>query len=269
MGFVDSIFETLGPLSRGMLLVVASEAASKDPEKLATIVEHAQVTRLITVASLALALTADSNVRRRLAGLQTWTLSGEALSGDLLQRLLLAVPGCRIVNLYGSSEVAADATYYVAAEWEEGAVPIGHPISNTQVYVVDESLQAVPIGVSGELCVGGVGLARGYFGRSGLTGECFVPSPFGEGARLYRTGDLARWRGDGNLEYLGRLDHQVKVRGFRIELGEIEAALRSHAGIKDTAVVAREEGSGEKRLVAYVVPSGEADPAAAPMQFGL
>ena len=167
--------------------------------------------------------------------------------------------GAELFNLYGPTEAAIDVTYW---ECETGtrrrSIPIGWPIINTQVYVLDEQLRVAPVGVKGELYVGGESLAHGYWQRAELTAERFVPHPYSTiaGARLYRTGDVVRWNKAGELEYLGRNDQQVKIRGYRIETGEIEAVLSRHAEVREAAVVVREAKSGDKQLVAYVV--GEA-----------
>jgi amino acid adenylation domain-containing protein len=258
IGFVDAVFELLGPLTRGVPLVIVRDDASKDPSELISIVARERITHLITVPSLASALIEEPQIKNSMGGLRSWTLSGEALSEDLLRQLLNVLPKCRFINLYGSSEVAADATCFLAERWKGGVVPIGRPIANTQLYVLDRSLHLVPVGVSGELYVGGAGLARGYVGRDDLTAERFVPDPFGgSGGRLYRTGDIARWRSDGELEYLGRADQQVKVRGYRIELGEIETMLTAHSRVSQCAVIVRTE-NGDSRLVAYYIPAGDA-----------
>jgi hypothetical protein len=188
--------------------------------------------------------------------------SGEALPLELQRRFFERLPGPALHNLYGPTEAAVDVSAW-ACEREEprGAVPIGRPISNLQLYVLDRHLEPVPVGVAGELYIGGVGLARGYHRRPDLTAERFVPHPFPPepGARLYRTGDLARSWPDGRIEYLGRTDHQVKLRGFRIELGEIEAVLLRHSAVRECVVVLRRGPSGDGRLLAYVaLKAGEA-----------
>jgi acyl carrier protein len=183
---------------------------------------------------------------------------------DLCRRFHEQIPHCVLLNLYGSSEVAADATWYDTRQIGSlQSVPIGRPIANTQIYILDRCLQPVPVGVPGELYVGGANLARGYFSRPELTAERFLE--FGdEQSRIqnpkptiYKTGDLARYRPDGTIEYLGRLDHQVKIRGVRIELGEIESVLRRHPAVRDAVVVARADTPGAMRLVAYVVMGDE------------
>ncbi|NDE72273.1 MAG: amino acid adenylation domain-containing protein, partial [Actinobacteria bacterium] len=182
-------------------------------------------------------------------------IGGEALGSSLVQPWLCHAPETRVINEYGPTESVVGCIVYQAhkADSLDRDVPIGAPISNTQIYILDSSLAPLPIGSIGELYIAGAGLARGYLGRPGLTSERFIACPFGEmGSRMYRTGDLARWREDGNLEYVGRADHQVKIRGFRIELGEIESALSQIEGVGQVSVQAREV-AGEKRLVAYLV----------------
>jgi acyl-CoA synthetase (AMP-forming)/AMP-acid ligase II len=190
--------------------------------------------------------------------------SGEPLPFDL-QEEFFRKASAELHNLYGPTEAAVDVTNW-ACQRRSGrtVVPIGRPLSNTRAYIMDRHSQPVPVGVPGELHLGGVQVGRGYHQRPDLTAEKFVPDPFGAswGARLYRTGDLCRWLSDGEIEYLGRLDHQVKFRGFRIELGEIEEVLRQHPAIHDAVVVAPGDGPGAKGLAAYVVADGRLSPPA-------
>jgi acyl-CoA synthetase (AMP-forming)/AMP-acid ligase II len=185
--------------------------------------------------------------------------SGEALPVELQRQALKQFHWAKLFNLYGPTEATIDVTQWACKDDNHGSVAIGQPISDTKTCILDTNLNPVPQGVAGELYLGGVGLARGYLNRGGLTTERFIADPFdGKGGRLYRTGDLARWRGDGQLEYLGRLDNQVKVRGFRIELGEIEAQLLLQPEVRQAVVVAR-EGQGGTRLAAYVSAQAGAD----------
>jgi hypothetical protein len=186
--------------------------------------------------------------------------SGEALPVELQQRFFECLD-VELHNLYGPTEASVDVTFWQCKPDEEShTVPIGAPIANTQIYILDKNHNIVPVGVAGELFIGGVGLARGYLGQPSLTADRFIPNPFNGafGERLYATGDRARYRPDGNVEFLGRLDYQVKIRGFRIELPEIETALGRHPFVQDVVVTAHEDEPGQHYLVAYVVSSPEA-----------
>jgi amino acid adenylation domain-containing protein len=265
MSFVDSVQELLGPLLRGIRTVLIPNEVLQDPHRLVQTLTAYQVTRILLVPSLLrVLLDAYADLQRQLPSLKLWFVGGETLSRELWQRFRERMPQSRLVNIYGASEDAADATWYDTGRMCKNlvSVPIGRPIANTQTYVLDSDLQPVPLGVPGELHVGGVGLARGYLNRPELTAEKFIPHPYSteSGARLYKTGDLARYLPDGNLEYLGRLDHQVKLRGFRIEPGEIETVLQQHPLVRETVVLAREDQLGQKQLIAYVIVSPEHAP---------
>jgi amino acid adenylation domain-containing protein len=252
ISFVDAVFEIFGPLCSGSRLVLIPEA--QDPSKIAAVIARERITHLLTVPTLARCMLADPRIMRQLATLRIWTLSGEEITAELLTGLQRQLPDCEFIMQYGASEVSSDAALYKSRRFMGERVPIGAPFANVQTYVVDSYGALTPIGVTGEICVGGVGVARGYLNKPQLTAERFVPDPFAPDpdARLYRTGDLGRWRPDGLLESLGRKDQQVKIRGFRVELGEVEAQLRRQPGVADTVVVMREDEEGETRLVAYV-----------------
>ncbi|HEV7551698.1 MAG TPA: amino acid adenylation domain-containing protein, partial [Candidatus Angelobacter sp.] len=257
--FDVSVWEFFWPLLEGAKLVVARPGGHQDPDYLATLIEERQITTLHFVPSM-LAVFLDEERPKQCKSIRRVVCSGEALPLELARRCLASMPWAGLHNLYGPTEAAIDVTYWKClADDTHPSVPIGKAIANIRVYVVDKGMEPVSAGVPGELCLGGVGLARGYWGRGDLTAERFVPDGLSgrRGERLYRTGDLVRWLEDGNLEYLGRLDHQVKIRGFRIELGEIEAALKEHGGVREAVVVEREDEVGDKRLVAYVVPERE------------
>jgi amino acid adenylation domain-containing protein len=271
VGFVDSVWEIFGPLLAGVPSVILPQQAVLDPEELLQILAEQRVTRIVLVPSLLRALLEHApNLEERLPELKLWSCSGEVLTWELARRFRKGYPGAKLLNIYGSSEVAADVTWHEVREEEEEedaqgtvSVPIGRPISNAQVYVLDRNLNAVPVGVRGEIYVGGDGLALGYWQQPEMTGERFVSNPIApeRSQRLYRTGDLGRWRSTGEIEYLGRMDGEVKVRGMRIDLGEIETVLASHRWVEEAVVELSGEGA-EQRLVAYVVAGEEGTPSA-------
>jgi len=256
--FDASVWELAWPLMAGGCLVVAAPGRHGDPGYLADLIDGHQVSVTQFVPSLFHQFVAH-DWAGPLRDLRLVVCGGEALAGDDVARFYARHPAATVDNLYGPTEASIDVSRWSCPRpGSAQPVPIGRPIANTGLHVLDRQLQPVPAGVEGELFIGGAGLARGYAGRAGLTAERFVADPFaGDGSRLYRTGDRARWRAGGQLEYLGRVDHQVKVRGFRVEPGEIEAVLAGHPAVAAAAVVPDRDGA-DRRLVAYLVP---ADPA--------
>jgi len=253
--FDVSVWEFFWPLLFGARLVVARPRGHQDAAYLVdTIVAH-EITTVHFVPSM-LQVFLDERDVERCGCLKRVICSGEALPFELQERFFARL-GVELHNLYGPTEAAVDVTYWACRrDPSQLRVPIGRPVANTQIYILDEQMQPVPIGAAGELHIGGVQVGRGYVNRPELTVERFVPDPYGgqPGARLYKTGDLARFLHDGNIEYLGRLDHQVKIRGQRIELGEIEAVLGRGPCVREVVVLAREHEPGHRRLVAYLVP---------------
>jgi amino acid adenylation domain-containing protein len=259
ISFDDSVWEIFEPLSVGACLVFAEPGTEYDVRQLVPVILRQQITAVCFVPSLLRAFLEVQGVDD-CRGLRRVTTGGETLPVELVERFFAHL-SADLYNGYGPTEATIGVTFWKChAGNERRTVPIGRPIANMQVYVLDDNLEPTPIGMPGELYIGGVGLARGYLNRPELTAERFVANPFhGQpGARLYKTGDRARWVADGNLEFLGRLDDQVKLRGFRIELGEIEAALGQHPGVLETAVALREDVPGAKRLVAYLKTRSEA-----------
>ncbi|AGP41609.1 non-ribosomal peptide synthetase [Sorangium cellulosum] len=260
--FDVSVWEFFWPLITGAGLVVARPGDHRDGERLIELIARHGVTTVHFVPPMLQAFL-ETPGASSCASLRRVICSGEALPAELARRCFERLPHAELHNLYGPTEASIDVTAWACQPLDTSAsVPIGTPIANTQIYLLDRHGHPVPVGVAGELYIGGVGLARGYHNRPALTAERFVPDPFGAapGGRLYRTGDLARHRPDGAIEFLGRLDHQVKLRGLRVELGEIEARLLLHPSVGEAVVLARDEAHGGKRLVAYVTGRDGATP---------
>jgi len=262
LSFGDSIWEIFGPLLQGIPLVLIPDEVVKDPQLFVAALSANRVTRLVLVPSLLrVILESGEDLAQQLDALRYCVCSGETLPVELAKSFHEQIPHATLINLYGSSEVAADVMGYKVSNTDGVAsIPIGKPIANTNVFILDSNLQPVPLGVLGEIYVSGEGLARGYLNSAKLTAEKFVAHPFsrGPGSRLFRTGDIGRYLPDGNIEYHGRRDHQVKVRGYRIELREIEAQLAIHPQVQQAVVIASGNEDGDQQLVAYIVTAGEA-----------
>lgn len=240
-----SVWEFFWPLFTGAFLVMARPGGHKDPAYLCEVIAAEQITTLHFVPSMLDVFLAHGDVSQA-KGLVRVMCSGEALPGSLVRRFKQQLPGSELHNLYGPTEAAVDVTAWnCAGPVTPDNTPIGKPIANTRMYVLDAQMQPVPLGVVGELFIGGVQVARGYLNRPELTAERFLKDPFTDG-RLYRTGDVGRYLADGTIEYLGRNDDQVKIRGLRIELGEIQSRLTEYPPVNEAAVIAR-----DNRLIAY------------------
>jgi amino acid adenylation domain-containing protein len=267
--FVISVWQFLAALLVGARIHIFNDEAARDPAQLLEQVEHQGISILEIVPSLLRMMLEEialrSPARPNLSALRWLLLTGEALPPKLCRQWLDYYPTIPMLNAYGSTECSDDVAHYPIYQppaTEVLNMPIGRPVANMRLYVLDSQLQPVPIGVAGELYVGGIGVGRGYLNSAERTAEVFIPDPFAQepGARLYKTGDLARYLSDGNIQFLGRLDRQVKIRGFRIELREIEALMAQHPDILQTVVIAREDQPDNKLLVAYVVPNQEQVP---------
>jgi amino acid adenylation domain-containing protein len=267
LSFDISVLEIFWTLTRGFKVVIYNAKAERTQVEqdlsIAALIDRHQVTHLQCTPSMASLLIADPTTRTAIGRVQTMMVGGEALTEVLALQLQQIILG-QVHNMYGPTETTIWSTTYPLSA-VEGVVPLGKPIANTELYILDRHQQPVPVGIAGELLIGGKGVTRGYLNRPDLTQERFIPNPFNRDptARLYRTGDLVRYRSDGNLEFLGRIDFQVKIRGYRIELGEIETVLGRHEAIREVAIVVREDVPGDKRLVAYFVPQPGQEPTTA------
>jgi amino acid adenylation domain-containing protein len=259
--FDVSVWELFLPQITGTTLVMAKSDGHKETDYLIDIIRNQKITYLHFVPSMLHLFLQDPEVKK-CTSLTRVICSGEALNADLRDNFFMSFPDTELHNLYGPTEAAVDVTHWSClASNKEQVVPIGKPVANTQIYILDNAMNPVPVGVPGELHIGGIQVARGYLNRPDLTADKFVDDPFSNtpNAKLYKTGDLTRYRTDGNIEYLGRNDFQVKVRGLRIELGEIENVLSQAAGVDRCVVLAREDKTNDQRLVAYIIPEDHDD----------
>jgi amino acid adenylation domain-containing protein len=250
--FDASVWEFYAPLLVGARLVIARPGGHRDSAYLLSEIAEKEIS-IVQVVPKQLQALVEEERWERCQGLRWMFCGGEALTRDLVEKFR-RVSRANLINLYGPAETTIDASFWECGEgMREEPVPIGEPITNTRMYILDGNLEPAPLGVRGELYIAGAGLARGYRKRGAMTAERFMPDPYREpGTRMYRTGDVARWREDGKIEYLGRTDQQVKVRGFRIELGEIEMVLSQHPAVREAVVIVC--GDEDKRLIAYLAP---------------
>ena len=257
LNFDPSVFELFWPLMTGARVHLACPDGHKDPKYLAELIQTAGVTTVYFSPSM-FGVFLDNPCVSSCSSLRTVVCGGEELPASLVARFKTHALEAKLHNLYGPTEVGIIASG-ATIDSLDGPVTIGRPIANARIYLLDGELRQVPLGTAGEIYIGGAGVARGYLNRPELTVERFIASPFIEGDRLYKTGDLARYLSDGNIEFLGRNDFQVKIRGARIELGEVEARLASYPGVREAVVIASEDALGELRLVAYYVVEGRAE----------
>ncbi|MEH2284582.1 MAG: amino acid adenylation domain-containing protein [Nostoc sp.] len=266
--FDAATFEIWGSLLHGATLVVIPQNVVLSPQHFAAYIREQGISVLFLTTALFNQLA--SIVPQAFKDLRYLLFGGEAVDIKSVKAVLINGSPQQLLHVYGPTESTTFSCWYLVEDIPEEAtnVPIGRPLSNTQIYILDAQLQPVPVGTPGELYIGGDGLARGYLNARELTEEKFIPHPFenAEGSRLYKTGDLARFLPDGNIEFIGRVDHQVKIRGFRIELGEIEALLSQHPDVQQAVAIAREEIPGDKRLVAYIVPNQKLDVSASTLR---
>jgi amino acid adenylation domain-containing protein len=270
LSFDISVLEIFWTLTRGFKVVIYNAKNQLEQDNsIAGLIDRHQVTHLQCTPSMAGLLIGDPITCKAIGQIQTMMVGGEALTEILALQLQQHVGG-QIHNMYGPTETTIWSTTH-ALKAVEGVVPLGRPIANTQLYILDKFQQPVPVGIAGELLIGGKGVTRGYLNRADLTQERFIPNPFSDDPtdRLYRTGDSVRYRADGNLEFLGRIDFQVKIRGYRIELGEIETILGRHEALREVAIIVREDIPGDKRIVAYFIAQPGQQPSRSPTIVGL